>query len=195
VELWAKVQESAFFEEGRNWQARELIARWPAAWANLLVGGRGVRPATSVIGLGVTPRPGAELVHSPGIEIRVLRVTPFPGHDPERYDTDGWPISYDPPAGLREKVRRADRERLAGAASEVGHDPCHGYPWYRSWTRARLKAVVPRLDEDAFRCLRSRLASERGWAEDEQDLQWVDTLRVPQSAPDGSRQDRRFHSR
>jgi hypothetical protein len=47
-------------------------------------------------------------------------------------------------------------------------DPCHGYPWYLRWTDRRLAQGVCEIsDNDAFDCLRRRLATERGWREAE----------------------------
>jgi hypothetical protein len=159
---------------------RELIARWPAAWGDLLFGGKGIRPQTSTATLAFSLVGSHKARHHPGHQIKVLRVQPS-GDDRETYDADGWPTGYEPPEGLRAKVLASEERRrlrmLEGSSPADERDPCHGYPWYAKWTQSRLIAVVPWLDPPAYACLRNRLHRERKWREDELRAR-VDPLRA-----------------
>ena len=44
-----------FTEPARRWRTRDLIARWPKAWGNVLYGGRGIRPRQTVAELDAEP--------------------------------------------------------------------------------------------------------------------------------------------
>jgi hypothetical protein len=157
----------------RTKSCRELIAESPAAWAGTMVGGNGIRPRTSVGAVELTWVWQAALARHPGRRLIAVRVRPDSAACRETYDAEGFPVGYEPTAGLRAKVRRAD-EHLAHAATgtpEPGTstDPCHGYPWYERWTQQRIVAVVRVIADDhaARACLRRRLAVERGWNEHE----------------------------
>lgn len=151
---------------------RELIARSPKAWTGTMIGGRGIRPRTSVGALKLTWVTAAPLVHHPGRRLVAVRVEPDHDADHEHYDPDGFPVGYEPPGDLRARVQRADAARRAGAdrprdAAAADTDPCHGYPWYPRWSQERLVAVIRSLSDDAAAraCLRRRLMRERNWTE------------------------------
>jgi hypothetical protein len=101
--------------------------------------------------------------------VRVARVAPVTDAAPQEYDADGWPVGGKAPPVLRARVRRAlARDQSKRRTAPPGVDPCHGYPWYPRWTDRRLGDVVREIGaDDAFDCLRRRLASERGWREAE----------------------------
>ena len=164
---WREEVEGAdLFLRGGMWRARDLAGRWPRAWAGVLQGGRGVRPCRGVGAITLTPVGWVGVAGEPGHSVRAVRVAPVLDVAPQQYDDDGWPVEFDPPGDLRAHVRRAEARRRAGkrvgAVPET--DPCHGYPWYQRWTDRRLAEVVGAMDDnDAFQCLRRRLAAERGW--------------------------------
>ncbi len=175
------VEGAELFLNGGMQRARDLIERWPRAWAGLLEGGRGIRPRRGVGAITVTPICWINMSDEAGRSVQVARVAPVVGASPQEYDDDGWPIDFMPPHDLRAHVRRA----LAGqqahqqAAQALQTDPCHGYLWYPRWTDRRLARVVCELGDDAFACLRSRLATERGWRDAELRAR-VDPLRGSQ---------------
>jgi hypothetical protein len=153
-----------------TWRARDLIERWPRAWAGLLEGGRGIRPSRGVGAITVTPVCWINVGGEPGYSVRVARVAPVRDVSQQEYDGDGWPVGIKPPHGLRARVRGAlIRQRASqGVEPAPETDPCHGYPWYRRWTNRRLAWVIKEIGgNDAFDCLRRRLATERGWREAE----------------------------
>jgi hypothetical protein len=164
------VEGAALFLSGRTWSALDLIERWPRAWAGLLEGGRGIQPRRGVGAITIFPVCWIDAGDEPGHSVQIARVAPVMGASPQEYDNDGWPIDFTPPPGLRARVQRAltrqqTRPRV-GPSPET--DPCHGYPWYPRWTDPRLTQVVRAIDDnDAFDCLRRRLATERGWQENE----------------------------
>ena len=176
ADIWKDEPVTKLFADRKDWGGR-AIERWPSAWLGLLKGGRGLRPTRTVSQLRVTPLPMERLAVHPDYWIRILRVEPSYEAIDQEYDRDGWPMGYEPPPGMREEGRRADQMRQTGIDPNVERDPCHGYPWYSKWSRARLKAVVPDLDDEAYECLRQRLARERQWTEEAGDLPWVDSLR------------------
>jgi hypothetical protein len=152
------------------WRVLDLIERWPRAWAGLLEGGRGMRPRRGIGAITIARVCWINVGHEPGYSVRVVRVAPVMDTPPQEYDDDGWPVDFTPPRGLRLRVRRAlaRRQTRQRVASVPTTDPCHGYPWYPRWTDRRLARVVREIgDNDAFDCLRHRLATERGWQETE----------------------------
>jgi hypothetical protein len=167
---WREEVEGAdLFLAGGVWRAFDLIARWPRAWADLIVGGRGIRPREGVGAIEITPACWINMRDGPGYSVQVARVAPVVDAPPQEYDDDGWPVGFTPPCGLRARVRRALTRRQA-TQPEVAleTDPCHGYPWYPRWTDRRLAEVVSEIgDTDALDCLRHRLAADRGWSEAE----------------------------
>jgi hypothetical protein len=166
---------SILFERAspRRFACRELVSMFPSAWAWAMIGGYGIRPCRSVGGVKVAWVAEAPLAHHPDRRLVAVRVLPDRKAPEEVYDPEGFPRGYEPPHGLRAKVRRADeeRERLPAAALAAADsiDPCHGYPWYRKWSQQRIVAVLRSLgdDRDARECLRRRLAAERNWHEQE----------------------------
>jgi hypothetical protein len=164
-----EVEGADLFLRSGTWPVRELVERWPQAWAGLLRGGRGIRPRRGVGAVTVTPV-CCIMSSEPGYSVRVARVALVADAAPQAYDDDGWPVGFAPPSDLRLRVRRGlarqkARQRVAIAPET---DPCHGYPWYPRWTDRRLAHVVREIcDKDAFDCLRRRLATERGWGETE----------------------------
>lgn len=160
-------------------QVTDLIARWPAAWLGVLIGGRGIRPTTSVATLVFTPVAKAPVAHHAGHELVALRIAPGARTSQLAYDADGWPEGYEPPAGMRARGREADEKLKAGSAAAPAdsYDPCHQYPWFKRWSQSRLDEIAPGLDDDAYRCLRRRLMRERNWTEEEL-RERVDPLRA-----------------
>lgn len=171
----AGAEGSELFEEipPRAPTCRDLIAASPAAWTGTMIGGRGIRPRTSVGGIKLTFVARATLKNYGDRDLITVRVLPRRDIPEETYDAQGFPIGYEPPAGLRAKVVRADEHlarttRGCAGASECT-DPCHGYPWFRRWSQQRIELVLRCIGEDpaARACLRRRLALERNWEEDE----------------------------
>ena len=127
-------QGSALFAHRppRTRSSRALIAESPRAWAGTMIGGRGIRPRASVGGIELTWVTQAPLARHPGRRLIAVRVLPHRGARAETYDEEGFPVGYEPPPGLRAKVRRADEQRaqVALAGPEFGDrtDGCHGYP-------------------------------------------------------------------
>jgi hypothetical protein len=164
-----EVAGADLFLTGGTWRALDLIARWPQAWADLLVGGRGIRPRRGVGAIEITPVNWINTRDALGYSVQVARVARVTEALPQEYDDDGWPVGFTPPHGLRSRVRRAltrQQRRQRAVAPET--DPCHGYPWYPRWTDRRLADVVREIGTtNAFRCLRHRLATDRGWSEAE----------------------------
>ncbi|MEX2107434.1 MAG: hypothetical protein WD827_00945 [Solirubrobacterales bacterium] len=169
--IWARPAEGAalFTVAGRHWSVRELIERWPTAWLSLMIGGRGIRPQRSVADIRVDPLLGAGHDFKENRILYTLQVAPMSGAATLAFDSDGWPVGYKPPKGLREKGQRKDRERKEGAPLEPPStpDPCHGYPWYARWTRDLIREVAQQSDGEARECLRNRLIEERRWTDDE----------------------------
>jgi hypothetical protein len=181
ADRWAPATPVArlFLDPPAQASSRELIAWWPSAWADLLFGGDGIRPTESADSIAFSLIGSVKAVAHSGHVIKTLRVQAT-DDALDSYDTDGWPTGYEPPSGLRAIVlAREERRRLRRleSASPPDHvDPCHGYPWYATWTQRRLVNVVPGLDDPAYLCLRDRLKLERGWGEDELEDR-VDPLR------------------
>lgn len=157
----------------RTRTCRDLISASPADWAGTMIGGRGIRPCTSVGGVELAWIAEESLTRHPGRRLVAVRVLPDREAPRETYDAHGFPIGYEPPAALRTKIRLADEAPAAGAAGLSGPaastDPCHGYPWYERWSQQRLVSVLGGFGHDkaARSCLRSRLALERNWQEHE----------------------------
>lgn len=159
--IWAAHPVAELFtSRARPWRVRELIERWPKAWGDLLYGGRGIRPRESVAKLHVAPVAAVSL--AAGRTARLLHVAPAISRDRQYFDDDGWPTGYEPPANLRTRSRYVT-DSAPATGDEL--DVCHEYTWYRTWTQKRLARLVPTLDDDAFECLRRRLAAERNWTE------------------------------
>jgi hypothetical protein len=168
---WHEAVEGAdMFLNGGMWRTRDLIERWPQAWAGLLEGGRGIRPRRGVGAITVTPVCWINMSDEAGHSVQVARVAPVTDAPAQEYDDDGWPIDFTPSRGQCLHMRKAAARRQAHLRVTPAHetDLCHGYSWYPRWTDRRLAQVVCELDnDDAFACLRSRLATERGWREAE----------------------------
>lgn len=163
-----EVAGADLFLTGGTWHALDLVARWPQAWADLLEGGRGIRPRRGVGALQITPVSWIYGRDAHGHSVQVARVAPIMDAPPQEYDDDGWPVGYTPPRGLRSRVRRTLADQQAGQQAASENDPCHDYPWYSRWTDRRLADVVREIrNPDAFACLRRRLATERRWSEAE----------------------------
>lgn len=165
--IWHENVEGAdLFLTGGTWRARDLIARWPRAWAGLLKGGRGIRPRRGVGAITITPVSWIDMHNAHGYSVQVARVSAVMDASPQDYDNDGWPVGFKPPRGLRSPVRATLKHQRVAASPPT--DPCHGYPWYPRWTDRRLAEVVQEIgDTGAFECIRHRLATERRWSEAE----------------------------
>lgn len=157
----------------RTRSCRDLISESPADWAGTMIGGRGIRPCTSVGAVELKWIAEASLARQPGRRLVAVRVLPDRAAPRETYDALGFPIGYEPPGALRAKIRLADEDlaRAAGAVSgpAASTDPCHGYPWYDRWSQPRIVSVLRGIGHDkaARSCLRRRLALERDWQEHE----------------------------
>jgi hypothetical protein len=146
----------------QRWKVRDLIARWPKAWGDLLYGGRGIRPRESVAALDVEP--AAAVALTPARTARLLRITPVRSRHRQHFDDDGWPTGYEPPRNLRIASRF-----VATTGPPPGDlcETCHGHPWYSRFSQTRLEQLVPSLDDAAYACLRRRLGTERNWTEND----------------------------
>jgi hypothetical protein len=159
--IWRKHPVAPLFTEPkRRWTVRDLIARWPKAWGDLLYGGRGIRPRESTAAFD--GEPAATVALTPARTARLLRIKPAPSRQRQHFDHDGWPIGYEPPGNLRIASRYAV---TTGPAPGEACEACHGHPWYSRFSQARLEQLVPSLDADAYACLRRRLGAERNWTE------------------------------
>ncbi len=184
AQVWSSATDASELFLGdteRSWSAREMVERWPRAWAGLIVGGRGIRPRRTNAQITLAPVCATQLPID-SFCVRVVRVAPVPSLGEQEFDEDGWPIGYEPPNGIRAEVRAAEERQQADERRRdepQERDPCHGYPWYRRWTDYRLGVVVRDIgkDDDAFACLRRRLAVERSWQEHELRAR-VDSLRA-----------------
>jgi hypothetical protein len=168
--VWSRSAGSALFTEPeKKWGVQEMIERWPNAWVHLLIGGRGIRPESSIAAVDAIPLQGAAHSFEGARTLRALQIGPTPDAQSLQFDSDGWPIGYEPPDDLRAKGRQKDLARETETSSEAPSisDPCHGYPWYDRWSKHRISQVAAEIDEDARACLRNRLMHERRWTEDE----------------------------
>jgi hypothetical protein len=171
--IWSTEDGAGLFTPpGQPWSARELIERWPNAWSHLLKGGYGIRPESCESAFLVKLILAFRLDAYPQRELRVIKVQARQDSWREELDQDGWPIGYRVPGRLRERGREggggkggSSRPTLVG---DFEPDPCHGYPWFRRWSKTRAVQVVQAMDaEDAYLCLRRRLSLERNWSEEE----------------------------
>jgi len=107
---WAPTRDGArlFTECPRVWDARELIEAWPNAWLWLLKGGNGIRPREGIGAIRIEPVTTDRLKRYPDRTLRIVKVAPVQGVPPQHYDRDGWPSGYEPPAGMRSAIQRAD---------------------------------------------------------------------------------------
>lgn len=168
-------QGTELFEQTptRQRSCRELIANSPGAWTGTMIGGKGIRPRSTVGGVHLTWVTEAPLTRHRGRRLVAVRVEPDRNATREHYDEQGFPTGYEPPSNLRAKVVHADlvlAQQAAGMpAPGDSTDPCHGYPWYVRWTQQRIASVLQFIGEDhaARACLRQRLARERAWQEHE----------------------------
>ena len=74
----------------RDHAISELIARWPDAWADVLEGGRGIRPREVPAIARIEGLASHQISAYPRWELRCLSVTTV-GEERLRFDEDGWP--------------------------------------------------------------------------------------------------------
>ncbi len=107
----------------RTRTCRDLISESPADWADTMIGGRGIRPCTSVGAIELTWIAEASLARHPGRRLVAVRVLPDRAAPRETYDAQGFPVGYEPPAELRTKIRLADEALACAPAGVSGPAP------------------------------------------------------------------------
>lgn len=161
-----------------TWKTTELIARWPVAWRDLMIGGRGIRPTRSVSTFATVGGMDEQLAAHPGHRIRVRWITPREAES-VAFDAIGWPSGCGaPPDGFARAVRAADANRRSEGGAAL--------PWPPDDDSTLTFADIPRrlphgraheavrqawpriLEEDRMR-VRAELI-RRGWTPEEFEL-------------------------
>jgi hypothetical protein len=69
----------------------DAIARWPEAWEDLLIGGRGIRPVEIPARARIEALAGHQVAAYPDWRLRCISVAPL-GDERLRFADDGWPL-------------------------------------------------------------------------------------------------------
>ena len=152
---------SLFRAEGTETHSvRELIERWPRAWANLLKGGYGNHPllAPGTVSLSLVGM--FKIEGRPTHEIRILAVE-AQGSADLRFGADGWPEGF-----ISESTEPASgpRDRASSAVDKASREaPYSNKPMIPGRiTQSWLVSNVPSLDDGEFELLLAEL-KRRNW--------------------------------
>lgn len=165
--------------EPATWQTTDLITRWPAAWRDLMIGGRGIRPTRSVAAFDVVGVFDAPLACHPSQRVRVCWIAPNDGTQTVTFGPIGWPEGCGPPpTDFAPAVLAADENRRVEGGAVLPWPPDDDStltfadlpkPLPRGGAHEAMRLAWPRiLDEDRARVRQALLS--RGWTQEEFEL-------------------------